>query len=128
VHAHVGCIYNEQVIHLVDPPFNFAVENERDEQRLNVNFGNVELGSDGGDFDACIRLDGFDEHLGADVFEQILDVVADKQILHDLLLVLLEDLFEVFDFVVLIGHHQVVHCCAMWQVNILKSQLQSDFI
>jgi hypothetical protein len=48
-------------------------------------------------------------HLCANVLEQVLDVVADEGVLHDLLLVLLEDLLEVLDLVALVGHHQIVH-------------------
>lgn len=49
------------------------------------------------------------DHLSADVPEQVLDVLADEGVVHDVVAVVLEDGLEVVDVVVLVGLHQVGH-------------------
>ena len=60
-----------------------VVQDERNQQLLNIIFWNVEVLGDEGDPDAGVRLNNVEHHLGADVLQQILNVVADERVIID---------------------------------------------
>ena len=61
--------------------------------------GDVDLSRDESDRDASVRLYQLEEDLRADVFQQILDVIADECIAHYRARVLLEQLLKLTDLV-----------------------------
>ena len=71
-------VEQQQLLELVDVPVDLAVEDERDQQRLDLGGGDVELGGDEADADARVRLDHLEEHLRAYVLEEVLDVQLDE--------------------------------------------------
>ena len=73
---------------------DLPVEDEGDEELLDLGRRDVELLCDEGDAYAGVGRDHLEQHLGADVLEQVLDVVADEGIAHDRARVLLQQLLE----------------------------------
>ena len=54
------------------------------------------------DLDVGVRFDEVAEDLRPDVLQEVFDVLPDERILHDRLLVLLQDLLEIVDVVLLV--------------------------
>ena len=94
---------------LVDFGVDAAVEDEGNHEGLDVGLGNVELGGDVRDRDSGVRLDESQEDLGADVLQEILDVIANEVVAHDLLAMRLEELLECRDIVSLIRANERSH-------------------
>mmetsp|Transcript_37145 Transcript_37145/g.116912 ORF Transcript_37145/g.116912 Transcript_37145/m.116912 type:complete len:233 (+) Transcript_37145:46-744(+) len=99
----------QQRVHLVDVAHHAAVEDEAHEQRLHLLLRDVELLGDEGYADARVGPDQLEQHLRADVLEQVLDVVLDEGVVHDGALVGAQDLLELQDLVALVRPHQVGH-------------------
>ena len=124
---HFEALLQKQSSYLVNPAPDGVVEDAADQETLHVVGVDVELARDELDVDPGVGLDQLDQHLGADVAQQVLDVLPDKGVLHDGLPVLLqyfchslkyfhlrshsylEYLLEVIDIIVLISVDQVGH-------------------
>merc|ERR1719189_630987 len=89
--------------HLINPAPDGVVEDAADQETLHVVGVDVELARDELDVDPGVGLDQLDQHLGADVEQQVLDVLPDEGVFHDGLPILLEYLLEVIDVIVLIS-------------------------
>mmetsp|Transcript_58376 Transcript_58376/g.133956 ORF Transcript_58376/g.133956 Transcript_58376/m.133956 type:complete len:410 (+) Transcript_58376:422-1651(+) len=99
----------QQLLHLVNVRVHLPVEDERDEQRLHLCVGDVELARDEGDADARVRLDHLEQHLRSDVLEQVLNVHLDVGVAHNRARVLLEDPLELSDLVAHVRRDQIGH-------------------
>ena len=131
---HFEVLLQKQSSYLVNPAPDCVVEDAADQETLHVVGVDVELARDELDVDPGVGLDQLDQHLGADVAQQVLDVLPDEGVLHDGLPVLLkyfycsfkyfyhslkyfhlryhshlEYLLEVIDIIVLISVDQVGH-------------------
>ena len=120
-------LLQKQSSYLVNPAPDGVIEDAADQETLHVVGVDVELARDELDVDPGVGLDQLDQHLGADVAQQVLDVLPDEGVLHDGLPVLLkyfyhslkyfhlrshshlEYLLEVIDIIVLISVDQVGH-------------------
>ena len=124
---HFEALLQKQSSYLVNPAPDGVVEDAADQETLHVVGVDVELARDELDVDPGVGLDQLDQHLGADVAQQVLDVLPDEGVLHDGLSILLkyfyhslkyfhlryhshlEYLLEVIDIIVLISVDQVGH-------------------
>lgn len=59
--------------------------------------------------DSSVGADQFDEHLGPDVPEQVLYVLSNEGVVHDIVPVMFEDGLEFVNVVILVRHDQVRH-------------------
>ena len=124
---HFEALLQKESSYLVNPAPDGVVEDAADQETLHVVGVDVEIARDELDVDPSVGLDQLDQHLGADVAQQVLDVLTDEGVLHDGLPILLkyfyhslkyfhllyhshlEYLLEVIDIIVLISVDQVGH-------------------
>ena len=89
-------LLQKQSSYLVNPAPDGVVEYAADQETLHVVGVDVELARDELDVDPGVGLDQLDQHLGADVAQQVLDVLPDKGVLHDGLPILLKYFYHSF--------------------------------
>ena len=99
----------EHVIDLIDFAGDRLIQYTRDEKILHFVHVDVQLAGDELDANLRVRLDQFDEHLGAYGSKKNLDVLANELIVHDRLPVAAQDRLELFDVVVLVGADEIGH-------------------
>mmetsp|Transcript_11885 Transcript_11885/g.30096 ORF Transcript_11885/g.30096 Transcript_11885/m.30096 type:complete len:360 (-) Transcript_11885:417-1496(-) len=106
----------EQALHLVDHPLHPLVQNQRHQQPLHVLLRNIQLLRNEWEPDSGVWLDEFEEDLGPDVFQEVLDVVADERVVHDGLAVVPQHFLELADAVLLVRRDQIRHGQHLWVV------------
>ena len=70
-------------MNLVNEPVDLVVKDESDEEVLHLAGGDVQLLGDEGNLDPGVGLDKLDEHLGADILQQLLNVIPDEGVILD---------------------------------------------
>lgn len=73
-------VFLQHPIHLVNSSFDDSVENAWHDQILGVPFRNVQLLADKRQSDHFVGFDDRQKDLGAYVFDEVLDVLADERV------------------------------------------------
>ena len=75
----------QHLVHLIDAPLNCVIQNARDQQTFHLGRLDVQFVGDKWDCYFGVGPDEFDEHLGANVAQQVLDVLTNEGISHDVI-------------------------------------------